>query len=99
MAAVGRIDMVQFALGIFFILKMIRQLVIVGGHSLYEPINRTLTSLIDVNFFNGGGESSQNLKVMLFYFSIHCLYKNDFTYNFSKFNLFRSLFYNCLFFF
>ena len=50
-AAVGRIDMVQFALGIFFILKMIRQLVIVGGHSLYEPINRTLTSLIYVNFF------------------------------------------------
>ena len=50
-AAVSRIDMVQFALGIFFILKMIRQLVIVGGHSLYEPINRTLTSLIYVNFF------------------------------------------------
>ena len=51
MAALGDVDIVQFALGIFFILKMIRQLVIVGGHSLYEPINRTLTSLIYVNFF------------------------------------------------
>ena len=51
MAAVSRIDMVQFALGIFFILQMIRQLVSVVGHSVDEPINRTLTSLIDVNFF------------------------------------------------
>ena len=51
MAAVGRIDIVQFALGIFFILQMIRQLVSVVGHSVDEPINRTLTSLIDVNFF------------------------------------------------
>ena len=51
MAAVGGIDIVQFALGIFFILQMIRQLVSVVGHSVDEPINRTLTSLIDVNFF------------------------------------------------
>ena len=51
LAAVGGIDMVQFALGIFFILKVIRQLVSVVGHSVDEPINRTLASLIDVNFF------------------------------------------------
>ena len=50
-AAVRGIDMVQFALGICFILKVIRQLVSVVGHSLDEPINRTLASLIDVNFF------------------------------------------------
>ena len=45
LAAVGGIDMVQFALGIFFILKVIRQLVSVVGHSLDEPINRTLAFL------------------------------------------------------
>ena len=50
-AAVCGIDMVQFALGICFILKVIRQLVSVVGHSLDEPINRTLAFLIDVNFF------------------------------------------------
>ena len=64
MAALGDVDIVQFALGIFFILKVIRQLVSVVGHSVDEPINRTLTCLIDMNFFNGG--SSQNLKVILF---------------------------------
>ena len=51
MAAVGGIDIVQLALGIFYILKVIRQLVSVVGHSLDEPINRTLAFLIDVNFF------------------------------------------------
>ena len=43
MAAVGRIDIVQFALGIFFILKVIRQLIRVVGQSVDEPITRTLT--------------------------------------------------------
>ena len=33
------------------------------------------------------------------YFSIYCLYKNEFTYNFSKFNLFPSLFLLLFFFF
>ena len=67
MAALGGIDMVQFALGIFFFLKVIRQLVRVVGHSVDEPITRTLTCLIDVYFFNGvGGGESQNLKVTLF---------------------------------
>ena len=65
-AAVGCIDIVLFALGIFFILKVIRQEVRVVGHSVDEPINRTLTCLIDMNFFNGG--SSQNLKVILLIF-------------------------------
>ena len=65
MAAVGGIDMVQFALGIFFFLKVIRQLVRVVGHSVDEPITRTLTCLIDVYFFNRG-RASQNLKVILF---------------------------------
>ena len=51
MAALGDVDIVQFALGIFFILQMIRQLVSVVGHSVDEPINRTLTCLIDMNFF------------------------------------------------
>ena len=51
MAALGGIDIVLFSLGILFILKVIRQLVSVVGHSLDEPINRTLASLIDVNFF------------------------------------------------
>ena len=51
MAALGGIDIVQFALGIFFILKVIRQLVRVVGHSVDEPLTRTLTCLIDVYFF------------------------------------------------
>ena len=50
-AALRGIDIVQFALGIFFILKVIRQLVRVVGHSVDEPINRTLTCLINVYFF------------------------------------------------
>ena len=50
-AALGGIDIVQFALGIFFILKVIMQLVRVVGHSVDEPINRTLTCFIDVYFF------------------------------------------------
>ena len=41
MAALG-IDIVLFALGIFFILKVIRQLVMVVGHSVDEPITGTL---------------------------------------------------------
>ena len=53
-AALGGIDIVLFALGIFFILKVIRQLVRVVGHSVDEPITRTLTCLLDVYFFNGG---------------------------------------------
>ena len=56
MAALGGIDIVLFALGIFFILKVIRQLVRVVWHSVDKPITRTLTCLIDVYFFfNGGG--------------------------------------------
>ena len=51
MAALGGIDIVLFALGIFFILKVIRQLVRVVGHSVDEAITRTLTCLIDVYFF------------------------------------------------
>ena len=42
-AVVGGIDMVQFTLGILFILKVIRQLVIVVWHSVDKPITRTLT--------------------------------------------------------
>ena len=42
-AVVGGIDMVQFTLGILFILTVIRQLVTVVGHSVDEPITRTLT--------------------------------------------------------
>ena len=53
MAALGGIDLVQFALGIFFFLKVIRQLVRVVGHSVDEPITRTLTVLIDVYFLTG----------------------------------------------
>ena len=41
-AALGGIDIVLFALGIFFILKVIRQLVMVIGHSVDEPITGTL---------------------------------------------------------
>ena len=41
-AALGGIDIVLFALGIFFILKVIRQLVMVVGHSVDEPITGTL---------------------------------------------------------
>ena len=48
MAAVGGIDIVQLALGIFYILKVIRQLVRVVGHSVDEPITRTLTYVIDM---------------------------------------------------
>ena len=47
-AVVGGIDMVQFALGILFILTVIRQLVTVVGHSVDEPITRTLTYVIDM---------------------------------------------------
>ena len=65
MAALG-IDIVLFALGIFFILKVIRQLVMVVGYSVDEPITRTLTCLIDCNFLMGGRGASQNLKVILF---------------------------------
>ena len=43
MAALGGIDIVQFALGIFFILKVIMQLVRVVGHSVDEPKTTTLT--------------------------------------------------------
>ena len=42
-AVVRGIDVVQFALGILFILKVIRQLVIVVWHSVDKPITRTLT--------------------------------------------------------
>ena len=42
-ALVGGIDMVKFALGILFILKVIRQLVMVVEHSADEPFTRTLT--------------------------------------------------------
>ena len=42
-AGVGGIAMVRFALGILFILKVIRQLITVVGHSVDEPITRTLT--------------------------------------------------------
>ena len=55
MAALGGIDITLFALGIFFILKVIRQLVRVVWHSVDKPITRTLTCLIDVYFFNGVG--------------------------------------------
>ena len=47
-AALGGIDIILFALGIFFILKVIMQLVSIVGHSVDEPINRTLTCVIDV---------------------------------------------------
>ena len=43
MAAVGGVDIVLSALGILFILKVIRQLVMVVEHSADEPITRTLT--------------------------------------------------------
>ena len=56
MAALGGIDMVQFALGIFFFLKVIRQLVRVVGHSVDEPITRTLTCLTALYFFFYGGD-------------------------------------------
>ena len=45
MAAVGGIDIVQLALGIFYILKVIRHLVRVIGYSVGESITRTLTRL------------------------------------------------------
>ena len=51
MAFIGGIDILRFTLGILFILKVIRQLVRVVGHSIDEPITRTLTCLIDVEFF------------------------------------------------
>ena len=78
------------------------QTIRVVGHSVDEPITRTLTCLIDWNFFNGAGESVTKFGSHSFpTFSIHCLYKIDFTSNFSKFNLFPSLLYYyiyCLFF-
>ena len=48
MAVIGDIDIFWFTLGILFILKVIRQLVRVVGHSIDEPITRKLTCLIDV---------------------------------------------------
>ena len=51
MAAVGCIDIVLFALGIFFILKVIRQLIRVVGQSVDEPITRTLTCLTVLYIF------------------------------------------------
>ena len=51
MAVIGDIDILKFTLGILFILKVIRQLVRVVGHSIDEPITRTLTCLIDVECF------------------------------------------------
>lgn len=72
---------------------MIRQLVRVAGYSVDESITRTLTCLIDWNFFNGARKSVTKFESHSFpTFSIHCLYKNDFTSNFSKFSLFPSLF-------
>ena len=59
MAALGETDIGPFALDIFFILKVMRQLVKFVGHSVDEPITRTLTCLIYINFFNWG--ASQNL--------------------------------------
>ena len=56
MAAVGGIDIVHLALGIFYILKVIRQLVRVVGHSVDEPITRTLTCLTALYFFFYGGD-------------------------------------------
>ena len=51
MAVVGDIDIIWFTLGMLFNLKVIRQLVRVVGHSIDEPITRTLTCLIDVECF------------------------------------------------
>ena len=48
MAALDETDIRLFALDIFFILKVIRQLVKVVGHSVDEPITRTLTCLINM---------------------------------------------------
>ena len=45
MAAVEHIYIVRFALDIFFMLKVIRQLVRVIGYSVGESITRTLTRL------------------------------------------------------
>ena len=49
-------------------------------------------------FFLTGGHHKM-WKSVFSYSSIPCLYKNDFTNNFSKFNLFPSVFYYYLFFF
>ena len=51
MAAVEHIYIVRFALDIFFMLKVIRQLVRVFGQSVDEPITGTLTCLTFVQFF------------------------------------------------
>ena len=51
MAALGGSEIVQFALGILFILKVIRQLVRAVGHSVDETITRTLTCLTALQFF------------------------------------------------
>ena len=48
MAVIGGNDVLSFILGILFILKVIRQLVRVVGHSVHEPISRTLTCLINM---------------------------------------------------
>ena len=48
MAAVGGGDIVFSALGILFILKVIRQLVRVFGHLVDEPITRMITCLQNV---------------------------------------------------
>ena len=50
-AALGGIDTVLFDLGIFFILKVIRQLIRVVGQSVDEPITRTLTCLTVLYIF------------------------------------------------
>ena len=48
MAVIGGIDILWSTLEILFILKMIRQLVRVVGHSVDEPITRTLTCFLFV---------------------------------------------------
>ena len=55
----------------------------------YQNINM----LIDVSFFIGGGGITIFESHSFPIFSMHCLYKIDLTFNFSKFNLFPSLLY------
>ena len=43
MAVIGGIQILLFTLGIPFNLKVIRQLVVVVGHSIDEPVTRILT--------------------------------------------------------
>ena len=88
MAAFRGIDSVRLVLGIFFILKVIRQLVRAVGHSVDEPITRTLTCLTALYFFFFMGGITKFESHSFHTFSIHCLYRIDFTSNFSKFNLF-----------